>query len=195
MKLEQARAIAEDKVRMFAPFCERVEIAGSIRRGKPEVKDIEIVAQPRITALQDIFGTVVDVVSALNGINFDALGLVVKKGPRYKKISLKEGISLDLFIVMPPATWGVIFALRTGPDEWSKWAVTRRAMGGGLPTDMRVDDARVLRGGRAVVAETGLVTGYVGGDPVPTPEEADFLRLVGCADAPPSERRAQWGRG
>lgn len=195
MKLEQARAIAEDKVRMFAPFCERVEIAGSIRRGKPEVKDIEIVAQPRITALQDIFGTVVDVVSALNGINFDALGLVVKKGPRYKKISLKEGISLDLFIVMPPATWGVIFALRTGPDEWSKWAVTRRAMGGGLPTDMRVDDGRVLRGGRAVVAETGLVTGYVGGDPVPTPEEADFLRLVGCADAPPSERRAQWGRG
>lgn len=29
------------------PFCEKVRVAGSIRRGKPEVKDIELVAIPK----------------------------------------------------------------------------------------------------------------------------------------------------
>lgn len=32
------------------PFCERVEVAGSIRRGKPQVSDIEIVAIPKRAA-------------------------------------------------------------------------------------------------------------------------------------------------
>ena len=33
---------------------------------------------------------------------------------------------IDLFIVMPPAHWGVIFAIRTGPAEFSKWLVSVR---------------------------------------------------------------------
>lgn len=43
MKLEQALEIAEKVKALLAPHCERIEIAGSIRRKKPDVKDIEIV--------------------------------------------------------------------------------------------------------------------------------------------------------
>ncbi len=46
-KLETARRIAEQLVESMQPYCERVMIAGSIRRGKPEVKDIEVCAIPR----------------------------------------------------------------------------------------------------------------------------------------------------
>ena len=47
MKLAQAENLARRVVETMAPYCERVEIAGSIRRGKAEPKDIEIVAIPR----------------------------------------------------------------------------------------------------------------------------------------------------
>lgn len=47
MKLEAARRIAEQLIESMQPYCERVMIAGSIRRGRAEVKDIEICAQAR----------------------------------------------------------------------------------------------------------------------------------------------------
>jgi hypothetical protein len=47
MKLEIARTLAESLVFQMHRYCERIEICGSIRRGKPNVKDIEIVAVPR----------------------------------------------------------------------------------------------------------------------------------------------------
>lgn len=46
MRLAQAKTIAEEIVSTIEPYCERVLIAGSIRRGKADVKDIEIVAVP-----------------------------------------------------------------------------------------------------------------------------------------------------
>lgn len=77
------------------------DVAGSIRREKPEVKDIEICALPRITEEKDLFG---DVVGKKRSNQFcDAvrsLGAILKGSPengRYVQVALKEGISLDLF--------------------------------------------------------------------------------------------------
>lgn len=39
MQLNQARELAANLVEQMRPYCERVEIAGSIRRHKPEVAD------------------------------------------------------------------------------------------------------------------------------------------------------------
>lgn len=47
MKLENAKQLADILLSKMSEYSERVEIAGSIRRGKPEVKDIEIVALPK----------------------------------------------------------------------------------------------------------------------------------------------------
>ena len=46
--LADARAVAERWLAMLAPVCERVQIAGSARREKPEVGDIELVYVPRM---------------------------------------------------------------------------------------------------------------------------------------------------
>lgn len=46
----KAASIAEAYREMMIPYCDRLMIAGSIRRGKPEVKDIELVCAPKIVA-------------------------------------------------------------------------------------------------------------------------------------------------
>jgi len=46
MDLATARQIAQTVQDRLTPFCERIEVVGSIRRGKPEVHDIDIVCIP-----------------------------------------------------------------------------------------------------------------------------------------------------
>jgi len=134
MKLKKAKSIGKKFIKRLAPYCERIEIAGSVRRGKPEVKDIEIVAQPTGKIIdRGIFGE--DKTYAI----YDRLGSMrdhhryrfVKSGNRYYKIEIikQDGSVLaliDLFLVMPPAQWGVIYSIRTGPAAFSKWLVSVR---------------------------------------------------------------------
>src|SRR5438045_3687642 len=55
--LAEARAIAEDFRDLIADSCDQVEIAGSIRRQKPDIGDIEIVAVPKTGRVLDMFGS------------------------------------------------------------------------------------------------------------------------------------------
>ena len=58
--LALAVAIAEEVRALLAPACERLEVAGSIRRRRPDVGDVELVAVPKTApARLDLFGTAV----------------------------------------------------------------------------------------------------------------------------------------
>jgi DNA polymerase/3'-5' exonuclease PolX len=111
MKLEQALEIAEKIKALLAPHCERIEIAGSIRRKKPDVKDIEIVAIPKP------FDT---------GLFESGIATVVNKWQKvkgelpckYTQRILPEGIKLDLFFA-EHGNWGLIYAIRTGSADYS----------------------------------------------------------------------------
>lgn len=185
MDLETAREIAGNVLERLRPGCERIEIAGSIRRGKAQVGDIELVAIPKLG--MNLFDepdpeapTELDKVLA-RLMRFDQLRPAERMGPRYKSFWVDWGpepIKLDLFVVRPPAQWGYIFAIRTGPKEFSKWAVTTRRKAGGLPSHLRVKDGAVWDGERVV----------------PMPEEEDFLRLIGMKGVAPGERGPRWQR-
>ena len=56
MKHENALVVATWLVNELRESCDRIEIAGSIRRGKPDVKDIEIVAIPILKHPRPEFG-------------------------------------------------------------------------------------------------------------------------------------------
>lgn len=166
MPLGEAEKIACKYADMLMPYCERIEIAGSIRRRKAEVGDIEIVAKP--LPITDLFGS-------SNGYHDLTLPLpAIKNGQRYKQSILPEGINLDLFIVLPPAQWGVIFALRTGGAEFSRKLVTAKRYGGYLPS------AYVVRDGAVHRVDTGEM--------IPTPEESDFFNLCELGWIKPEER-------
>lgn len=144
MDHKKANALAGELVGFVASGCQRVEIAGSLRRMKPQVNDLEIVAVPIVqmeTNYNDMFGGDVEV-NLLAGLLDDlysrgewALDQVVKRnGPKYKRLWHRDtGICCDLFITVENQ-WGNIFAIRTGPADFSQALVTR-ALQRGLQQD------------------------------------------------------------
>lgn len=171
--LELAEMTAYDLVSQLAPFCERAAIVGSIRRRRLEVKDVEILAVPKVEPLRNLFGDVFDQRNYLD-IAVESMldaGQLSKRldrngkpavGERYKRL-IYDGLAVDLFSCLPPAQWGLLMVIRTGPAEFSKRLVTQKRFGGLLPNHWSVRDGAMWN---------GL------GELVPTPEEADVFRAI-----------------
>lgn len=195
MRHAEALKVAESLAAHFGSVCERIEIAGSIRRLKPEVKDIELLAVPDLTPpprpklefgkpLPIVYKTALDQLIAQ--MEADHAIIMEKGGDRYKKFYLKPfSISVDLFLVHPPATWGVQKVIRTGPYDFSHWVVTRRRHGGALPNGYRVQDGAVWEGERHV-------RDLVGQTLIGFEEEKDFLEFLGLGWIEPQDRVARW---
>jgi DNA polymerase/3'-5' exonuclease PolX len=114
VELSKALAIAERIKAELAPHCERIEIAGSIRRKKPEVKDIEIVAIPKPYDTGLFVSGLAAVVNQWEKVK----GEMKYQECRYTQRILPEGIKLDLFMC-EPGNWGLIYAIRTGSADYS----------------------------------------------------------------------------
>ncbi len=174
-----ALALADELRARLAPACARIEIAGSLRRQSATVGDIELVAIPRVTFDVNLFGEPVgEPQSAVDAALVDIVGPPdswrwSKNGPAYKQF-MYGPLEVDLFLVHPE-TWGIQFMIRTGNAEFSHWMVSQRKIGGALPSDLRVHEARLWRAGIAL----------------PTPEEADVFRAIGLPYVPPPARSAR----
>ena len=143
--LVRARQLAEALIADLAPGCERIEVAGSIRRRKPEVGDLEIVCVPklRLNVLGESDGTHLDPI--LERLQERGDLKRIKGGSKYKQYELPaHGCKLDLFLTTA-AQWGLVLLIRTGPAEFSKRFVTRRLLGGLLPNDMSVHGGYLWR--------------------------------------------------
>jgi len=145
MDLTTATKIALELVIELDDFCKRSAIAGSVRREKPDVHDIEIVCQP-ITSFAGMdtplfTGALYSYLA--NPTGKLARATKIKGAYKYQQWALEEGINLDLFIVTPPAQWGVILAIRTGPAQLSQALVTQRSKGGLLPSWAHVKNGAV----------------------------------------------------
>jgi len=159
MVLTQALPIAERIRSELAPHCHRCEIAGSIRRGKAEPKDIEIVAIPKpyeIGLFESGIATVVNRWEKVKG----------ELPCKYTQRILLEGIKLDMFFATPE-NWGWIYMIRTGSANYSAWMLTEYNKRGfcskdGYPT----------RGSRRFFM----------------PEEEDVFRFIGMPFVPPEMR-------
>lgn len=160
MQYSQAFKIAQNIKDALAPHCERIEIAGSIRRKKNEVKDIEIVAIPKpyeTGLFESGIATVVNQWQKVKG----------ELPCKYTQRLLPEGIKLDLFFAQRD-NWGLIFAIRTGSAEYSHKV---------LATEW------VKRGYTSI-------DGYLcnNGHPIPILEEEDLFKRIGVSFIPPELR-------
>lgn len=190
---EQALRVAQTVLEYLAEGAVQLAVAGSIRRERPEVHDIEVVAEPRLVmrAGDDLWASeheedmleqrVQEAISRRIFVprqveNHRAGGeteFQTKLGPKFKALMVAD-LPLDLFIVRPPASWAVIYALRTGPGAWNTRLVTEcQAIG------RRVRDGQVQRwdGNRWVV--------------VPTPDERSFFAALGQRWLEPRDRSVE----
>ena len=118
MELEKAQAIAEKIKAVLESSCERIVIAGSIRRQKPDVGDIELLCIPKYVAGVDQLDAKIQTM-----IHFYMLGYRLNKlgskvyGPKNKLlVHLPSGIGLDIFST-DAQCWWVALVIRTGPKE------------------------------------------------------------------------------
>lgn len=126
MKLGEAKAIGVDIWNKMKDLCEpgQCKIAGSIRREKPEVKDIEIVALPKVVEIKDLFEKVTGHQRSKDWTELVySLGTAVKGNPhgRYTQIKLREhhDFILDLFMPLADDYYRQL-VIRTGSAEWIK---------------------------------------------------------------------------
>lgn len=152
MSYQEAQAVADAFMEHLTPFCSQVEISGSLRRHEQSVGDIEIICQPRRAPIIDLFGDVVEYTSCVEDVMDRLLiaGTVTKRadkrgrpawGNRYKRLWFQHA-PIDLFCVLPPAQYGLLLMIRTGPAEFSHKMVTERYRGGFLPNGYRVVDGQ-----------------------------------------------------
>ena len=160
-----ALAIAERLVRELEPVVARVKVAGSLRRRKPDVGDIELVVEPR--QIEDLGGCVPDIDAVRDVARRWALDRAVDGRDRKLSVRLPEGLAVELYLVHPPAQWGSILAIRTGPAELGKRVMTL-----------------LKRRGYEHVA------GHVerNGETVETATEEQFFALAGLPCLPPKRR-------
>ena len=133
--LDLAEVTAAVLVKLLAPACERIEVAGSVRRGRLDVGDIELLAVPS-PGQRDLFGRPVAKESLLDqrclelvqGGHLDyrpnRLGHRTF-GPLNKlMVHCATGIPVDI-LSATPENWGMALLVRTGPAEFNKKVMAR----------------------------------------------------------------------
>jgi DNA polymerase/3'-5' exonuclease PolX len=184
MKLGVAEEVAWDVVKVLAPACEEIEIAGSIRRRKAEPKDVEIVYIPRLGRRQvglweyeeySLASVVVDGMVEAGTLAWDEV--VKRNGPKYKRlIDVGTGLVVELFAARRE-NWGYILALRTGPAGFNKLLVSKGWHGGAMPLDMKVYEGYLWHAGELVETPTEERFFEALGVPCWAPEERTVERL------------------
>ena len=99
-----AQEIHDRIVNALAPFCQRIEVAGSFRRRKSEVGDLDFVVIPKtqvlfVKAVWDLYGRKPE-----------------KCGDKYLMLASFDGIQVDFYLATPE-TWPTLWLIRTGSAE------------------------------------------------------------------------------
>lgn len=103
MELERAQAIAAALVKELEPCCQRMTMAGSIRRERPLVKDIDLVLIP---ANQGQLA-----------VKFHEMGCRFG-GPKHQRLQYK-GANVDIYIATED-TWPMLLLVRTGSAAFNR---------------------------------------------------------------------------
>lgn len=202
--LALAQQLADEVVDLLDEWTVRIAIAGSVRRGRAEVGDVELVCEPivevRVEAV-DLFAdrrVEEDLLHARCRQLLEA-GVFAHRpdknghprfGTRAKRLRYR-GVALDLFSASE--NWGVILLLGTGPAAFNRRLVLRESQGGWLPRGFFFRDGHLwrlpppgdarLHDGEPVASPQAVV--------VPTPDEQDVFGALGMAWVPPERRGEQ----
>lgn len=174
--LTEAETIA-DKVRQhISPAMDRVEVAGSIRRRKEVVGDIEICGIPGDRGR--LIGLLSEVGQHIKPGVPGAVPWEPKVSAKYLRVRLAEGMNLDVFLGTPE-NWGGLFMMRTGSGS-SPDGNTFHGFIPGIFGRWK----KMSGGGRMTECMPTMPTG----EQLHIPEEQDFFDILEMNFVPPQER-------
>lgn len=177
---EDALKVARELQAMLAPACERIAIVGSLRRGKAEVHDAELLFVPRYSERpEDMFSSrVVDVAD-------EVCEKLLKDGVLAKRpnvnghfawgesnklaIHVASGMPVDLFATQPNR-WYVSLVIRTGSKD----------------TNLRLTTGAMKLGRKLNAYGTGVT--MPDGSVVPAHSEEHVFWLCNVPYIPPDKR-------
>lgn len=175
MKLAFGQACANRLAQWLGPLSERVMVAGSIRRGRPEVGDVDLVIQPKRVQLRNLLG-------AVDGyLNETAVAIIertqkegwrlVKAGDEIIQIQTAGRVPVQVdFFFATPATWASVVMCRTGSVEHNVWLCSQAS-----------------RRGLHWKPNVGLMRGT---EQLPTESEREIYERLGLTYLEPHEREA-----
>ncbi|MBA7564955.1 hypothetical protein ES708_06624 [subsurface metagenome] len=99
--LERAQKVADVVVRRLIPYCQRIEIAGSIRRRIPWVNDVDLVLIPH--DLWNFHGELIK------------LGQLKMSGKKIMRVMVGS-TQVDIYVA-DEGTWATLLLIRTGSKE------------------------------------------------------------------------------
>ena len=121
---EQAHVVALRLKSELASSCEMIEIAGSLRRGRADVGDIEFLCVPRTMPMRDLFGDEIGSHDLLTErcLFLEDDGILKRRGgfgPQNKLlVDVESGIPVDVFSTTLE-NWGMSMVVRTGPADFN----------------------------------------------------------------------------
>jgi DNA polymerase/3'-5' exonuclease PolX len=133
MKYERAERCSLALLQWLAPHCERIMVAGSIRRGRAHCSDIDLVVVPKQIEDRNIFGDV-DRRRNATWLEIDRRCSVDKwrverAGADIVTFHAKD-VQVDLFWSTEDL-WGTILLCRTGSKEHNMWLANYAKSRGG----------------------------------------------------------------
>jgi DNA polymerase (family 10) len=180
--LEAASIVALDLGLRLSSSCEQIAIAGSIRRRKPLVGDVEIIYVSKIAKIRDpgdLFGLTQQILEAEIAIErLEHDGIIEKRilpkgrtayGSMNKlMVHVPSGIPVDLFRTTQQAWWNYLVC-RTGPSA----------------SNIRISQAAIARG----MSWTSNSAGFrKGSECIAVYSEQEVFETVGLPFLPPHER-------
>lgn len=166
MKLDLAERYAAKIAEALRPLCQRIEIAGSIRRRRADVHDIDLVCQIAVGGQ-----------AALQARCRQSCK-VVAQGMQISRYQTSAGIQLDLYFAHAaypdalrvwPSNWGSVLLCRTGSKEHNIFIAS-------------IARQRGLRW----TPGTGVCAG--GGKIIASETEEEIFAALGLAYLPPERR-------
>jgi DNA polymerase/3'-5' exonuclease PolX len=163
VQYNDAAIICDELVEKLSPYCEDIRVAGSVRRKCETVGDIELVILPKyigasqaqaeqlalLNSLPDVhvevprknltFTALKEMTELYNGEWFRLAQENKRDGQKYKKFEVKGfdfWLQVDVFFAVPE-NFGLIYLLRTGPADFSKYMLTGHKDRGALPPGYR----------------------------------------------------------
>jgi DNA polymerase/3'-5' exonuclease PolX len=160
-RLALADQVAAHVIEVLTPCCEKIMVAGSVRRRKETVHDVDIVLWPKVDYVAagqtDLFGEVKTIARPVMLLNllkdldwYDApLQEAWPRILKLKPVGAPVEVPVELYLTEPDGSnWGALLQMRTGDERFNimlcqraqRFGMKYRAGYGVFQGDKRMDD-------------------------------------------------------